>query len=86
MSKRPRARTFLNASTVARYLGVRPSAVSNWAKRGTGPLPAPAVFAGNVRGWRAADVRAAVETRYAETIALAEHLRQSLETLSTLED
>lgn len=67
MSKTER---YLTASDVARILRVRPSAVANWTARNTGPLPAPAAYAGAVPLWRLADIRALVEERHAETIAL----------------
>ena len=53
---------FLRPSDVARVFNVsRQRVISNWKKRGTGPLPAPAAYVGQEPVWTVAQIREIVE-------------------------
>ncbi len=64
------AERFLLASDVARLLHVNASALSNWKARGKSPLPEPAAYAGERPLYRLSDIRALIEKRHTETLAL----------------
>jgi transposase len=60
---------------VARMLDVRPSAVSNWLRRGSGPLPEPGYVSGAGPLWSGAQLATVLADRAAELHRLAEEVR-----------